>query len=176
MSNNRHRRNPSPKSPSHGHIESLPGNFSLERFAVGLHNIVLVFWVGGLWVAGYIVAPSLFSQLDDRQLAGTLAGNIFMLMGWVGIVATLILLAIYSLVIHSRWRVIVTLLMGLLVAVNMFVVTPELAAIRDSVTSALVAGSDKYRHFGYLHGISSGIFLLISLLGLLLVVRMPDRS
>lgn len=142
----------------------------------GLHNIVLVFWVGGLWVAGYVVAPSLFSQLDDRQLAGTVAGNIFTLMGWVGIAASLILLVIYGLVLRSRWRVIVTSLMGILVVINMFIVTPELAAIRDSVSGALAAGSDEYRRFGYLHGISSGIFLLISLLGLLLVVRMPDRS
>jgi uncharacterized membrane protein len=157
------------------------------RFTLGLHNIVLVFWVGGLWVVGFIVAPALFSQLDDRQLAGTLAGSIFSLMGWVGIAASLILLALYTLVMCSRWRVIVTVLMGLLVAINLFIVSPlvainlfivspELAAIRDSVSSALVAGSDEYRRFGYLHGISSGIFLLISLLGLLLVVRMPDRS
>ena len=146
------------------------------RVALGLHNIVLVFWVGGLWVVGFIVAPALFSQLDDRQLAGTLAGSIFSLMGWVGIAASLILLVLYALVMCSRWRVIVTVLMGLLVAINLFIVSPELAAIRDSVSSALVAGSDEYRRFGYLHGISSGIFLLISLLGLLLVVRMPDRS
>ena len=147
-----------------------------NRIVQGLHNMVLVFWVGGLWVTGYVVAPTLFSQLDDRQLAGTLAGKIFMTMGWIGLAASLLLLVFYFLVIHSRWRSVIALLMGTLVAINMFVVTPELAAIRDSVAGALVAGSDEYRRFGYLHGISSGIFLLISLLGLLLVVRIPARS
>lgn len=146
-----------------------------QRLVLGLHNIVLVFWVGGLWVTGYLVAPSLFSELADRKLAGTLAGNIFTLMGWAGLAATVILLVIYSLAVRSRWRIIVTASMGLLVAINLFVVSPALVEIRDSVDHALVAGTEIFQRFAYLHGISSGIFLLVSLLGLLLVVRMPGK-
>lgn len=145
----------------------------LERFVHALHNMVLVFWVGGLWTTGYIVAPALFSNLDDRHLAGTLAGSVFSIMGWIGLASSLLLLAFYQFYLISRWRSAVTLLMGILVAVNLFVVSPELAAIRDAAPGALVAGSEAFRRFGYLHGISSGIFLLISLLGLLLIVRFP---
>jgi hypothetical protein len=35
-------------------------------------RILLTLWVGALWVAGFIVAPLLFSELDDRALAGSL--------------------------------------------------------------------------------------------------------
>jgi hypothetical protein len=150
-----------------------PASPKRQRLEIGLHNIVLVFWVGGLWATGYLVAPSLFSELDDRKLAGTLAGNIFTLMGWAGLAATVILLVIYTLVVHSRWRIIVTALMGVLVAINLFVVSPALVEVRDSVGHALVSGTETFQRFAYLHGISSGIFLLVSLLGLLLVVRMP---
>ena len=141
-----------------------------------VHNMVLVFWVGGLWTTGYIVAPALFNNLDDRRLAGTLAGNIFSIMGWIGLVASLLLLVFYWFSLKSRWRSAVTLFMGVLVAANLFIVSPELAAIRDAASGALVPGSEEYQRFGYLHGISSGIFLLISLLGLLLVARIPASA
>ena len=50
-------------------------------------RILLTLWVGSLWAIGYIAAPTLFATLEDRALAGTLAGAMFVraryLLGWV---------------------------------------------------------------------------------------------
>ena len=40
-------------------------------------RVLLTLWVGGLWAIGYMVAPALFATLEDRALAGNLAGLMF---------------------------------------------------------------------------------------------------
>jgi hypothetical protein len=40
-----------------------------------LQAVAVTLWVGGLWAIGFLVAPSLFHALDDRALAGDLAGR-----------------------------------------------------------------------------------------------------
>ena len=40
-----------------------------------LERILLTLWVGSLWVVGFVVAPVLFAELDDRALAGSTAGS-----------------------------------------------------------------------------------------------------
>lgn len=57
----------------------------MQRFADALYFIALTLWVGGLWAIGYLVAPTIFSTLTDRQLAGALAGKLFALIGWIGL-------------------------------------------------------------------------------------------
>lgn len=134
-----------------------------------IQRILLTLWVGGIWVTGYIVAPSLFQQLDDRQLAGQLAGEIFHIMGWLGLVCGIVLIIVHRLLDGQRWRMLVLLLMVVLVAISQFVLAPEIASLRDSVRGALDPSSDVYRHFAMFHALASGLFLLVSLLGLLLV-------
>ena len=36
-----------------------------------LYAVALTLWIGALWTVGYVVAPTLFSTLSDRALAGT---------------------------------------------------------------------------------------------------------
>ena len=54
-------------------------------FMVG-ERILLTLWVGGLWAIGYIAAPTLFAMLDDRKLAGALAGQMFHIISYIGLV------------------------------------------------------------------------------------------
>ncbi|HEY9151095.1 MAG TPA: DUF4149 domain-containing protein, partial [Gammaproteobacteria bacterium] len=49
-------------------------------------RILLTLWVGGLWAIGFIAAPILFAVLEDRTLAGTLAGEMFRALAWLGLV------------------------------------------------------------------------------------------
>ena len=62
----------------------------LKNFADKLQFVAITLWVGGLWAIGYIVAPSLFAHLDDRALAGMLAGKMFTLMAYIGLGCTYI--------------------------------------------------------------------------------------
>ena len=42
-----------------------------NKFLLITERIMLTLWVGSLWAVGLMVAPTLFTQLDDRALAGT---------------------------------------------------------------------------------------------------------
>ncbi|MGB5473694.1 MAG: DUF4149 domain-containing protein, partial [Gammaproteobacteria bacterium] len=56
-----------------------------QQLSLTLERVLLTLWVGSLWVTGFMVAPVLFARLDDRALAGTLAGELFGLVAWLGL-------------------------------------------------------------------------------------------
>ena len=140
-----------------------------------IQRVTLTFWVGGMWAIGYLVVPELFQQLPTAQMAGSMAGGLFLLLGQAGLICTLILLILYFLIDHAKWRFGVLLLIAVLIASNLYILTPEIAALRETAGDALQEGTEIYSKFAILHGIASGLFLLVSLLGLLLVIRQPDK-
>ena len=48
-------------------------------------QLLATVWCGSLWTIGYIVAPTLFAMLEDRQLAGSIAGRLFHAEAWIGL-------------------------------------------------------------------------------------------
>jgi len=140
-------------------------------FMVG-ERILLTLWVGGLWTVGYVVAPVLFAKLDDHALAGTLAGILFHIIAWIGLLAGTLLLAGNQMRNPGRranWRAGALLLMLLLVAVGQFVLAPLIADMR---AGGLTDGSA----FAMAHGIASLGYLATSLLGLALVAAGPGDA
>jgi len=133
-------------------------------------NVLLSLWVGGLWITGYLVVPALFASLDDRMLAGDLAGRVFSLMSWVGLACGGLLLPGTVLRARGRglkaWRPWVLVAMLGIVAIGLFVLQPQMQALK---AQGIGPGSVQAIEFGRLHGVSSLLFLLNSLLGLLLV-------
>jgi len=128
-----------------------------------------------MWAIGYLVVPELFKQLPTSQMAGSMAGDLFLLLGRAGLICTLILIVLYFLIDQSKWRFAVLLVIAVLISTNLYILTPEIAALRETAGSALQKGTEIYSRFALLHGIASGVYLLVSLLGLLLVVRQPDK-
>ena len=63
----------------------------------GLRALAKTFWIGGLWVIGIIVAPVLFKSLDAAT-AGMVAGRLFAVIAWVGLVCGVFLL------VDNIWR------------------------------------------------------------------------
>ena len=57
----------------------------MRKFSEARYLLAITLWVGGLWALGYIAAPVLFASLNDRQLAGVVAGKLFAIIGWVGL-------------------------------------------------------------------------------------------
>lgn len=134
-------------------------------------RILLTLWVGGLWTIGYIVAPALFANLDDRAQAGTLAGAMFEIVAYIGMFCAVLLLIFNQLRNPGRranWRAVVLLVMLLLVAVGQFVLAPMMADMRAAESADTSA-------FAALHGAASIVYLINSVLGLALVVT-PDSS
>lgn len=142
---------------------------------LNLQRIVLTFWIGGLWAVGYLVVPVLFQQLPTPQMAGSLAGQLFILLSWLGLISALILAVTYSFIGHAKWRFAVLLLITVFIAINLFYLTPEIAGLREMAGSAIQKGTELHARFAMLHGIASGLYLLVSLLGLLLVIRQPEQ-
>ena len=56
-----------------------------------LNLIVVTLWVGALWMTG-LTAYVLFDSLQDKQLAGSLAGKLFTMVSYIGVISAFYLL------------------------------------------------------------------------------------
>ena len=136
------------------------------RFTLVGERILLTLWVGGLWAIGYVAAPTLFAILDDRQLAGALAGQMFHIISYIGLASGILLLASVLKRTGLEWRAWVLIIMLVLVATGEFVLQPMMESLK---LQGLIEGSEAKKQFGMLHGVASVIYLVESLLGLALV-------
>ena len=133
-------------------------------------RIILTLWVGGLWAVGFLAVQVLFHSLDDRTLAGELAAPMFTLINGFGLVCGALLL-LFAALSHGKgwyrsWRTGVIVAMMVVSAIILFVIQPQMAALK---VQAAAAGRELGAQFGRLHGISSVLYLLAGVLGLLLV-------
>ena len=146
----------------------------MRRLADALYDIVLTLWVGGQWAIGYLVAPTLFAALaNDRRLAGSLAGRLFELVGWVGLACASYLLLFLLLRMGTlalrRWNFWLIVGMLLLTVVSVFGIQPLLAQLKADALPREVMESVLHNRFATWHGVSSVLYLVQSVLGLLLV-------
>ena len=133
-------------------------------------NILTTLWVGGMWVIGVVAAPILFDSVD-KSVAGMLAGKLFHAIGWIGMVAGSYLAmwhiweeGLRALRSMRFWLIIAMLVCTL---VNQFAVFPIIAGIKPAVSNAtegMFGGG-----LSSWHTISSLIYLIQSLLGLMYV-------
>ena len=136
------------------------------HFTMVGERILLTLWIGGLWAIGYIAAPTLFANLNDRQLAGALAGQMFHIISYIGLICGVLLLASVLKRAGLQWRAWVLIILLVLVATGEFVLQPMMESLK---LQGLIEGSEAKKQFGMLHGIASIIYLMESLLGLALV-------
>lgn len=147
----------------------------MNRFWNGIASLLLVVWVGSLLALGAIAAPVLFSILDDKQLAGMLAGKMFAVGAWVGMAAGTFLL-LHRLIRDGRaalkslffW---VVLLMLLLTLAGHFGIQPILQNLKNQALPLAVMQSVFADRFSEWHGISRILWIIQSLLGVVLVWR-----
>jgi len=138
--------------------------------AQSFENLILATWVGCMIGVGYIAAPVLFSALDDRQLAGMLAGKMFHVVTVVGLISGGLLLVLryrdLSVGFFTQWRGWLLTLMLVCVATSMFVLQPMIADVKSL---GLVEGSDAAKRFATLHGVSSILYMASVISGLVLI-------
>jgi hypothetical protein len=147
----------------------------MRRFWDGLAGVSLVLWIGGMWAVGYLAAPVLFASLDDKQLAGMLAGKLFGLIAWIGITAASYLLiyrlardGVAALKTVFFWAVVTMLVLTL---AGHFGIQPILQGLKDQAMPHAVMQSVFADRFKRWHGVSSILYLIQSALGFLLVWR-----
>ena len=139
-----------------------------------LNLIVITLWVGALWATG-LTAYVLFDTLQDKQLAGSLAGKLFTIVSYIGMASAFYLL-IYRLVDYGTnalkqsffWAVFAMLL---LILAGHFGIQPILAQLKADALPADVMHSIFAARFGKWHGIASVAYLVQCLLGFVLVLK-----
>ncbi len=129
-----------------------------------LVTLAAMFWMGSLWTICCVVATGLFAFLDDRHLAGTIAGQFFHVATWLGL-AFAILLAVLLGTAGQMTRVL-TGWMALAAApplANELGLLPIMEAAREAGNMAL---------FGSLHLVSVVLFAIAGIATLVLVWRL----
>ena len=130
-------------------------------------KILLTIWVGGMWSIGYIVAPVLFKMLE-KSVAGNVAGQLFSIMSYVGIFCAIALIAniLVQQGFHSgHWQLWLLVMMLVVIVIGQFVLHPIMSEIK-----AVGISESNHAQFAKLHGISSVLFLMNSISGLVLVI------
>jgi len=148
----------------------------MKKYFDGIAILVSAAWVGGMCVVGYLVTPVLFQGIPDKALAGVVAGKIFSVMAIIGMVCAIYLL-LYQFSQQGKqalrqvvfWLVLVMLLLTLL---GYFGIQPLLADLKTQALPAYVMESAFAERFRFWHGASSVIFLIQSLLGAGLLLKM----
>ena len=136
-----------------------------------IERLILSLWTGIMVGVGYIATPVLFKTLDDRSLAGSLAGQMFELVGIIGLVCGGLLLMLrykeMNTKIFSQWRGLVLLLMLVLVATTVFVIQPMMVDIK---AMGIEPGSVGAKKFGMMHGVSAIVYMTTVISGCVLIL------
>jgi hypothetical protein len=154
---------------------AAPGHTAIQR----LFLILAGLWVGSLCTVGFLVVPTIFANLQDRQVAGMIAAAIFQAEAYLSVTVCVALLLLANTLMKRkiesyrsvRWVVLVLLLIS---ALTCFGIIPYMDVLRQEalLLGMPVMASPSATLFGRLHGISSGLFLLQSVLGLWMMWRL----
>ncbi len=136
--------------------------------------IIVTLWVGALWATG-LSAYILFDTLQDKQLAGQLAGRLFTVVSYIGLASAFYLLiqrlleyGIGALKQSYFW---VVFFMLVLVLAGHFGIQPLLAQLKTDALPNDVMQSVFASRFKNWHGVASVAYLLECLLGFGLVLK-----
>lgn len=136
--------------------------------------LLLTAWVGALWMTA-ITASVLFQTIADRQLAGLVAGKLFTIVSYIGLVSGVWLLvrrlANDGFSAFKQGLFWVVFLMWVLVLIGEFGIQPLLAQLKASALPNDVMQSVFASRFKTWHGIASIAYLMECLLGVWLVVK-----
>ena len=149
-----------------------------------LYVVALVLWVGGLIVAGALVAPSVFGVLQawneaqGRVLAGQVFGEILLRLTWLSYAMGAVMFV--TLTLHRllgarplKYGVrvgIMGIMLTMMLATGMYII-PRVNAIQADVTGPVAAlpETDARRvEFNRLHGLSNILFSITAIGGLAL--------
>ncbi len=149
-----------------------------------LYVVALVLWVGGLIVAGALVAPSVFgvlqawNQSQGRVLAGQVFGEVLLRLTWLSYAMggiMFITLTLHRLLgarpLKYGIRVGIMAMMLVMMMVTGFYLIPEVDAIQAQVSGPVseLPDTDPRRvEFNRLHGLSNILFSITAIGGLAL--------
>lgn len=145
----------------------------------------LAVWVGGIVFFGAVMAPTLFSTLPTRHLAGAVVTRSLTALHWIGIVAAVVFLV--SSLLHSYLvqgalhalsvRNVLIVLMLVITLLSQFGISPKMAALRAEMgeIDAVEAGDPRRLEFNELHQMSTRAETLVLLMGIAVVALVARK-
>jgi hypothetical protein len=133
-----------------------------------LLHVVLVAWAGSLWTICGLVAPSLFAVAPSRELAGDIAGYLFRIESWLGLLfggVVLLLLAKGAEPLRNKPNY-------ALVTVTVAGPVSNEVVLRPFMEEARAAGDMNL--FGLMHGAGALLFGFACVTALILVWRVAS--
>jgi uncharacterized membrane protein len=139
----------------------------------------LVVWLGGITFFAFVLAPTVFTVLPTRELAGTVVNRTLPILHWMGVASGIVFLATsiaYSAMTTGSAqalapRHILVLLMLVLTLVSMFAISSRMMALRAEMGVIDTVPHDDPRRveFNRLHQWSTRIEGSVYLIGLVLL-------
>ena len=131
-------------------------------------RVLLSLWAGSLWTVGYLAAPTLFAVLDDRRLAGEIAGRLFYAETWLSLIcAALILLPEFI----GDLRRAIFKLDNILVILCVVLLAGAEWGVRPLMDASRFADGGAGPDFAMWHGVAAGMYLSASIVALILLWR-----
>ena len=141
-----------------------------------IFSLISGLWVGSFITVGFLVVPVLFASLGDRQVAGIVAASLFKTTAYIGVAISTFLMVMANHLVRQgvdSYRLFRWILLGMLACFisAAFIIIPWMSSLRDQALylNLSVRESTYADLFNRLHGTSSIIFMLQSVLGLILV-------
>ena len=138
--------------------------------------LALVIWLGGILFFGAVLAPTLFSTLPKREMAGAVVTKSLAALHWIGIVSGIVFLLCALVAPHFGgtalgWRNWLVVAMLALTLVSQFGVSRRMVALRkDMVEIDSIAPDDPRRiEFNKLHRYSTALEQGVLILGLVVL-------
>ena len=143
------------------------------RFATGLYQVAIAFWVGGSALFTFVLTPILF-KTESRDSAGRIVGILFPGYFRWGLACGIIALGC-RLVMRGGRPGLVTGILAVIMAITLFqayYIEPKAAAIKQQIVSFEQTPKDDplRQQFGRLHGVSAVCNLAVLAGGVVLVV------
>jgi len=142
------------------------------------HRLLLVAFLGAIALFATTVTPALFATVPPAS-AAAVVGRVLPVLDGAGLLLGLAAVALGASGRSGRAALVLGAVLAVLAAASLFVVTPEIAAIRRATGDALsrLPPTDPARRrFGVLHGLSTVLFGLQAVMAGALVALRPERS
>ena len=142
------------------------------------HRLLLVAFLGALALFATTVTPALFATVPPSS-AARVVGRVLPVLDAAGLLLGLVAVALGATGRSGRAAVLLGGMLAALAAASLFILTPELARIRQAAgdtLSHLPPTDPVRRRFGMLHGLSTVLFGLQAVMAVALVALRPERS
>lgn len=147
--------------------------------------LALIVWIGGIVFFAFVIAPTVFTVLPTRELAGNVVSRSLSALHWMGLVSGLVFLLcsiIHNQMKHADARLfsaahLLIIVMLSLTAISQFGITPRMRALRTEmgVIDQIPLNDARRIEFNHLHEWSTRAEGGVLLCGLVVVALTARR-